>query len=128
MLRRLQCHRDNGQELVEYAIVLPLLMLLLLGIMEFAIVIFSYDTIANAAREGARYGIIHPTDTAGIEAVARDRALGLNQAGLQVTPTLVGDAIQVEVTYDVSLITGLIIQAVGGPTLQLRTAATMQIE
>ena len=113
---------------MEYALVLPLLMLLLLGIMEFAIIIFSYDTIANAAREGTRYGIIDPADTAGIEAVARNRALGLNQATLQVTATQVDNTIRVEVTYDVNLITGLIIQAVGGPTLQLRTVATMQIE
>jgi Flp pilus assembly protein TadG len=55
----------NGQEVVEYALILPLLMLLFLGIVEFGWAVLSYNTIANAAREGARFGIVHPT-TAGI--------------------------------------------------------------
>ncbi len=121
MLDRLRYRRDRGQDLVEYALVLPLLLLLLLGIMEFSIVIWSYNTIANAAREGARYGIIDP-DYGAINVVVRERALLLNQAALQVFPIQTGNTIRVEVTYDVNLITGLF------PTLHLYTSSTMQIE
>jgi Flp pilus assembly protein TadG len=129
MLRRLRCRDDRGQELVEYVLILPVLMLFLLGIMEFGIVVFAYDSVANVAREGARYGIIHPEDSAGIEATARASATGLNPAALQFTITRSGRTIRVEVTYNHNLITAPIIQAVGGnPTLQLHTAATMQIE
>ena len=53
--------RDNkGQELVEYALTLPILLLLVLGIMEFGLAIFAYNTVANAAREGARVGAVVP--------------------------------------------------------------------
>lgn len=128
MVDWLRCER--GQDLMEYALIFPLLILLLLGIMEFGVVILSYDSIANAAREGVRYGIIHPEDSVGIEAAARRSTTGLNQAALQFTirqPT--EDTIQVEVDYAHDFITGLIIQAVGGnPTLHLHTAARMRIE
>ena len=52
--------REAGQELVEFALILPLLLLLFLGIIEFGRAILAYNTIANAAREGARYGIVDP--------------------------------------------------------------------
>lgn len=121
--------RDDGQDLLEYALVLPLLLLLLLGIMEFGIVIFAYDSLANAAREGARYGIIHPGDSAGIEAAARASTAGLNPAALQFTITRSGPTIRVGVAYAHNLISAPIIEAVGGnPLVQLRTVATMRIE
>ena len=50
---------QRGQQLVEFALLLPLLLLCLLGIIEFGIAVFRYDTIANASREIARYGIVH---------------------------------------------------------------------
>ena len=124
MLERLRSHRTRGQDLVEYALVLPVLMLMLLGIIEFSVIVWSYDTIASAAREGARYGIIHPEEaTPGgkVEALVRARALGLPGA-LAVTPSEDGEAVEVEVTYDTVPLTPFV------PSLQLRTIATMLIE
>ena len=45
---------ERGQALVEAALTFPLLFLIFFGIIEFSLVIFSYNTISNAAREGAR--------------------------------------------------------------------------
>ncbi|HHS96924.1 MAG TPA: hypothetical protein ENK08_03370 [Chloroflexi bacterium] len=59
--------RRHGQALVEFAIVLPILLLVLLGIIEFARVFFIYTNLFNAAREGVRYGITQPRDYAGIQ-------------------------------------------------------------
>ncbi len=53
---------QRGQQLVEFALLLPLLLLLLFGIIEFGIAVFRYNTIANVSREVARYGIVHPKD------------------------------------------------------------------
>ncbi|MCC7352523.1 MAG: pilus assembly protein [Anaerolineae bacterium] len=121
---------DKGQEVVEFAIILPLLFLLLFGIIDFGIIIFSYDTIANATREGARYGIVHPTDDAGIEAAARRLTSGLSSGALQINITRPGgNTIRVEAIYDVSLITGFVMEIAGGnPTLRLNSVSTMQIE
>jgi Flp pilus assembly pilin Flp len=127
----LRCLRhEQGQDLVEYALIFPLLSLLLLGIIEFGLVILSYDSIANAAREGARYGIIHPSDHAGIEAAARLSTVGLDQAALVFTVSHpASDVIQVGAEYHHSLITGPIIGAAGGDgTLHLHSVAAMQTE
>jgi Flp pilus assembly protein TadG len=68
--------REAGQELVEFALILPLL-LLFLGIIEVGRLMFSYSTIANAAREGARYDIVAPNNLAGIDAATRRLIIGL---------------------------------------------------
>lgn len=128
MLRRWLCRRESGQELVEYAMILPLLLLLLLGIIEFSIIIFSYDTIANAAREGARVAIIPAASDAEVMAAVLSRALALNLTSDEVTITR-GHVVRVEVAHPVNLMTGPLIEAAGGsPTLLLRTAATMMTE
>jgi Flp pilus assembly protein TadG len=50
--------REEGAAAVEFAILLPLLMLILFGIIEFGLVLFNQEVITNASREGARYGIV----------------------------------------------------------------------
>ena len=53
---------DRGQTLVEFAIVAVMLLMLLLGVVEFCRMVLVYTTVANAARAGARYAIVHGTD------------------------------------------------------------------
>ncbi len=49
---------EKGATAVEFAIVLPVLLLLILGIIEFSFLLFNKAVITNAAREGARAGIV----------------------------------------------------------------------
>ena len=56
MIRRTR--DDKGQDLVEYAIVFILLFTLILGIIEFGIIIFTQSTLSNVAREGARWAVV----------------------------------------------------------------------
>jgi Flp pilus assembly protein TadG len=121
--------RESGQELVELALVLPLLLLLILGILEFSVVVFSYHSITGAAREGARYGILLPDDQTGIEAAARSRVPALDQSALTVAVGRTEYTIGVTVTYALDLMLEPVIEAVGGnSTLNLRSAATMYLE
>jgi Flp pilus assembly protein TadG len=59
--------REDGAALVEFALLLPLLMMILFGIIEFGLVLYNQEVITNASREGARYGIVigSPRPTAG---------------------------------------------------------------
>jgi Flp pilus assembly protein TadG len=50
---------DRGAEAVEFALIVPLLMLLLLGIMEFAFAFITQAALAGAARQGVRYYTIN---------------------------------------------------------------------
>ncbi len=56
MNRKISALKDQGQGMAEFAIVFPLLLLLLMGIFEFGRVMFSYSIAIAAAREAARYG------------------------------------------------------------------------
>jgi len=49
--------QPRGQGIVEFAIVLPVVMLVVLGIIELGFLIFSYSSVNSASREAARYGI-----------------------------------------------------------------------
>lgn len=66
--------RAEGQSLVELAIILPVLMVILLGIIDFGRVFYAYVTITNASREGARYGSLHVFEDAAIEQRVIDEA------------------------------------------------------
>ena len=63
-----------GQSLVEFALILPLLLMLVLGAMDFGRLFFAKMVITNAAREGANYLAYHPDDTDGMEDVIREEA------------------------------------------------------
>ena len=123
---------ERGQALVEAALTFPLLFLLFFGIIEFSLVIFSYNTISNAAREGARYGIIHPADTTGITSHARSLTTAIQCSGagmLVTTPASPAGTVRVDIDCNVPLITQMMITALGGTgTIPLHASATMQVE
>ena len=56
----------RGQSLVEFAISLLILLYLISGAAEFGILFFQYIQLRDAAQEGALYGSLHPSDTAGM--------------------------------------------------------------
>ena len=51
--------RERGQGLTEFAIVLPVFLLIIFGIIDLGRVVWALDNLANAAREGAHYASIH---------------------------------------------------------------------
>lgn len=64
---------DRGAAAVELALLLPVLMLLVMGIVDFGIVFHQQVSLSGAAREGARYYALH-NDLAGAAARAIDAA------------------------------------------------------
>jgi hypothetical protein len=53
---------ESGQSLLEFAFVLPMLLILIIGMVEFARLYQQYQAITDAAREGARIGVIAAED------------------------------------------------------------------
>jgi len=59
-IRRIHRRGDGrGQGLVEFALVIPMFLLMLFGVVDMGRVIWAFDSLSNAAREGARYASVH---------------------------------------------------------------------
>lgn len=103
MLRRLR-KDDRGTAAIEFGLVLPLLMLILVGIIDFGNIYFTRLAMTNAAREGARVGVTMNEANAEGAALAAANAY-LDQAGITAsvtatTPSQENPTVTVTVTID----------------------------
>lgn len=94
-LRRFMRFDDSGSAIVEFSFVAPVFLVLLFSIIEFGRALFDYDAVANGARLGTRYAIVHgatcddpfPTCTAtgsGIQDYVRSKTTGLDTTNMSV--------------------------------------------
>jgi Flp pilus assembly protein TadG len=113
-----QVRRQRGQTMAEVAIVLPLLLLLLLGILQLGIVYNNYVTLTDAVRAGARQAVVGRgvADPVG-SAVSRVRtsAVGLDQTRLSISvtsPWTQGSNVTVSASYPYSVnLLGLVVRS-----------------
>ncbi|MFP8870042.1 MAG: TadE family protein [Myxococcota bacterium] len=73
-MKRRCTRRQSGTAMVEMVIVLPLLLTLMFGIAELSIAMMRWQTIGNAAREGAREGSLFRTNCGSSAATAANQA------------------------------------------------------
>jgi Flp pilus assembly protein TadG len=69
--RRLRRPRSRGQALVEFALVIPIFLVLVIGTFDLGAGVFAYNSVTNAAREGVRLAIVNQSQAA-IEQRAMD--------------------------------------------------------
>jgi Flp pilus assembly protein TadG len=107
---------ERGQAVIELALTLPLLLLVVLGIFDFGFMFQKYEVVTNAAREGARVGVLPgytPTD-------AVNRALnyldvgGLGGAAITTLPPPCGGSVVANTRCAVATPTSTTLPAVGG--------------
>ena len=97
--RRIQLRSQKGQSLTEFALALPVFVLLLFAVIQFGIVFNNYVTLTDATRAGARKAAV-PTST--VVTAVRNSATDLKQSDLSVTVTSTwqpGADVQVTATY-----------------------------
>jgi Flp pilus assembly protein TadG len=80
---RRRIRQERGAELIEMALVLPLLMLVIMGIIDFGFLFREMSVVTNAAREGARAGVL-PDYSADANVSNRVQQY-LNASGISVT-------------------------------------------
>lgn len=119
--------QTKGQTLVEFTVVLSLFLFLIFVVVDLGRAVFFYSSIQNAAREGARYGIINPSDTAGIKSEALRLAPFLENVHIQ-EPTELNNKITIQINYPFEGATPLLSLLTGEPNLVLHGQATMWIE
>ena len=127
-------HQSRGQNMVEFALTLPLCLVLLLACLDAGRLLGAYVALKNVAREGARYASLN----AGMVTIAeiQDRAIaeayasgysGLTRSHVEVlAPSGWSDgrSVTVRVSYPVNIFT---LTPFGNRTIVLRTSAEMVI-
>lgn len=105
-MRMAKGHDERGAAAVEFAIILPILVLLVMGIVEFSRAYSAKEALQYAVREGARALAIHNQPST-IPALVESRAIGLDAAELDVPVPAAcpsspdsDDAATVTATYD----------------------------
>lgn len=89
---------EKGATLVEFAVVAPLLLLLLFGVIEFGRAIATYTAVATAAREAARYGTTVGDNDAG--APRYFDCDGIRHAAREKVPLIHLDDSDIDIAYD----------------------------
>ena len=79
---------SSGQSLIEFALVVPMLLVLVFGIVEFGNAWRHYQLITNTAREGARVAVLPSSTAAIVDSVIDDRLNGSGLDSNQATVTL----------------------------------------
>jgi Flp pilus assembly protein TadG len=130
-MRRRSRPREQGQAVVEMAVVLPIILLLLLGMAEFARLFSNFLTLQQAGREGARLAITGAADSAIINRIGTTgTSLDTTKMAVTITPgepRASGSDVTISLAYPVPLITPIIAQIVGGTvTLQTQVVARME--
>lgn len=103
---------EKGQAIVEFALVLPVLLLLICGIIDFGWIFGNQLASENAAREAARYTAIHYYDSSTDNDREAAVAIVTGRASTLVSPAVYlavsGDQVSITVTSQVTVLTPII--------------------
>lgn len=107
---------ESGQALVEFALVAPLVLLLLLGVVQFGIAFNESITVADAARAGSRAAVVAgaANATAAAKSAVVSAAGNLDPSTLSAgtSVTVGGTDVTVRVTYPYSIdLLGLVVKS-----------------
>ncbi len=123
LIRRRRKDREKGQALVEFALLVPIFLLLVFTIVDFGMGFHAWITVTNGAREGARLGAVMATQQEIESRVYESVTLPDEATKMTVTVTNAegepGESVVVQVDYDYDLITPLssLLQFISGDTL-----------
>lgn len=122
----------QGQSLVEMAIILPLLLLLVMGTIEFGRVFGSYLVMENLSRSAARFGVVGHTDQEIRDLIAgQNPFLSTDRLVINISPgeTLRnrGDPLTVSLEYTLDLVTPVMSDILPNP-FPLSASCTMMVE
>lgn len=128
--------KQKGQSLLEFALVFPLIFLLITGLIDLGRALFYYSTLNNAVREGTRYAVVQPKGTA--DSVLSDKVASyfyqINDLKTNVvitvnhTGTTTDPKVQIQATYVFKPITPGLKQILGaGHTITIQAQSEMRL-
>ena len=123
---------EKGQATVEFALVLPILLLLLCGIIDFGWVFGNKLLAENAVREAARYTAIHYYDSSSDDDRAAAAGIVVARAPTldapAVTISISGGAVTVNVSSSVDMLTPIIAIFFPDGKFNITSQCTMKLE
>ena len=123
---------ESGQSLAEFAIVAPLFIIMVFGIIDFSLGLKAWLTVSNASREGARVLVLGQSCSQ-VTSQAQTVAQGLAGVSVSITPATCtgnsGDPMTVTVSYTYNSVTplGRFVQRLSGP-ITMTSTSTMRHE
>ncbi|NJD01861.1 MAG: pilus assembly protein [Ruminiclostridium sp.] len=125
-------NKKKGQTLVETALVLPIIILILMGILDFGMMFNNYLVVGNASREGARNAAVGATDMEIISIVGTvSGTLDASKITTEISPgeslRKKGDEVAVTVKYRYDFLTPLIGAFFSG-NVELTGTSIMRVE
>lgn len=106
--------RERGATLVEFSLFFIVFLMVTVGIMEFGRAVWTYTTLAHAARQGARYAMVHgesnPVSNDQIRDVVAKNAVGLDRDTIVVNTSWLpdnssGSQVEIQVRYPFRFVT-----------------------
>lgn len=122
-------YKQKAQALVEFALVIPLLIVIIFGIIEFGRLWMTMNTLTGAAREGVRVAAVTAPDPALVQNAAQNVLAAANISGATVATSgpNAANEVTVTVTMNYTVLTGSIVPGLSG-SLQLSRTAIMRWE
>jgi Flp pilus assembly protein TadG len=140
--------RSRGQSLVEFAMILPIMLVFLAGAIDLGRVFYATITLNNSAREGAFQAAQTPDSfdegqpcnratnlvTCRVQLESKDSGVTIAPSDISLTcspgscAAAAGNTVEVEVTGEFTLITPLLSMVFGGQTIPMSASAIAQIE
>ena len=121
---------EKGQAMVEFALVVPLLVMLLFGIIDFGRIFHTYLAIDHASREAARVASIGESDATIVStAVTNAASVSLKSGQVSVSPggtKSSGSDVTITITYPISFLTP-VVSSITGP-ITLSSSTVMRVE
>lgn len=126
-IRRRHQQRSRGQALVETALILPILLILVMGVIDIGRVIFAHVQLQEATHEGAMYGAYMPTPTSGVQSRVTNSSDADWVSGATVTVSCTTSPapgrVTVSSTYNLTLLTPIVPDLLGVSAVPLSSTA-----
>lgn len=125
-------NNENGQSMVEFALIMPILLLIIVGIIEFGFMFSGFLALTNASREAVRNISLGGNDASATQR-AKESSMNLDpdQMVVVINPSnstrKQGDAVTVTITYEYDFLTPFMEKLLGS-NFQLEADTTMRVE
>ena len=118
----------KGQTLVEFALIIPAFILLVMFIFDVGRAVYDYSVLYNAVREGARVAAVGETDANTIKGIVVSGAYGMNLSPTNIAVNWSGGIVTLTANYEYNPITPIVSAFMPGGDLDLHVETSMRLE